>query len=265
MASTLSHRHARGHIPRPGTTAVSLILAAACAWGATADARDTSPEEEAGRALAAELREQRPAASATNQARLKLRDGRGRRTSLPVAIVTRVQDQDWSVSYTAGPPSQSRLDTLTILHRPDAPPVYELAATRPAEPASPVRISAGNAFIPFAGSEFWLADLGREFLHWPSQRLLRREPHSGRMCGVLESLNPGTNGYARVLSWIDAEYRGLLGAEAYDANGSLVKRFATGSIVRQGESYLLKDIKIRDMRTDALTELEFDPTAPTPP
>ena len=52
---------------------------------------------------------------------------------------------------------------------------------------------------------------------------------------------------------------GLLGAEAFDASGNLMKRFATGSIVKQGESYVLKDIKIRDMRTDAITELEFDP------
>lgn len=221
-----------------------------------------SPETEAGQALAAELRQQRPSESSTNLARLRLIDPDGRRRTVPVTITTHVGDAQWTVRYEAVRTPGGAGETVTIVYRDRQAPVYEIAQAGKA----PGRLTGGAAFTSFAGSDFWFADLGREFLHWPDQRIVGREPHSGRMCGKLESVNPSTNGYARVISWVDAEYNGLLGAEAYDTQGRLVKRFATGSIQRHGEGYMLKDVKIRDSRKDSVTELEFEqPARPTNP
>jgi hypothetical protein len=60
---------------------------------------------------------------------------------------------------------------------------------------------------PFTGSDFWIADLGLDFLHWPKQRLLRKEMRHSKSCEVLESVNPQSvpGGYARVVSWIMIE------------------------------------------------------------
>lgn len=235
-------------------SAAALIFLQAVALG--------SPETEAGQALAAELRQQRPSEGSTNSAKLRLVDPDGRRKTVPVTITTRVADSQWTIQYEAAPTRGGAGEGVTIVYRDDQSPVYEVVQAGKRSGLLP----AGGAFTSFAGSDFWIADLGREFLHWPEQRMVGREPHSGRMCGKLESVNPSTNGYARVISWIDAEYNGLLGAEAYDSQGRLVKRFATGSIQRHGDGYMLKDVKIRDVRKDSLTELEFEqPSRPPPP
>ena len=48
-----------------------------------------------------------------------------------------------------------------------------------------------------------------------------------RACTVLESTNPNpsTNGYSRVVSWIDDETLGIVHAEAYDVQDKLLKEF----------------------------------------
>jgi len=63
--------------------------------------------------------------------------------------------------------------------------------------------------IPFADSEFWVADLGLEFLHWPRQRLLKKEMRHSKSCEVLESVNPQPvpGGYRARVSWIIIETR----------------------------------------------------------
>jgi len=60
-------------------------------------------------------------------------------------------------------------------------------------------------------SDFWIADFGLEFLFWPEQKILKKEFHNNCACVVLESTNPSsrTNGYARVVSWIDEEVEPL--------------------------------------------------------
>jgi hypothetical protein len=80
--------------------------------------------------------------------------------------------------------------------------------------------------IPFAGSDFWVADLGLEFLHWPKHLLLRKEMRRSRPCDVLESTcsQPAT-GYSRIVSWIDIESAGILHAHAISmSNGDVTVR-----------------------------------------
>ena len=92
--------------------------------------------------------------------------------------------------------------------------------------------SGNETMVPFAGSDFWLADLGLEFLNWPTQRLLRKEIRRGQSCAVLESVNPhpAPGAYSRVVSWIDIETDGIINAEAYDSKGKLLKEFAVTSL-----------------------------------
>ena len=117
--------------------------------------------------------------------------------------------------------------------------------------------------IPFAGSDFWLADLGLEFFHWPQQKILPKTINlkRGRAYTLLESTNPNpsTNGYSHVLSWIDQETGGILQAEAYDAQGKLLKEFEPGSFQKDVNGQRqLQEMDIRNVQTGSRTRLEFD-------
>lgn len=219
-------------------------------------AEDNSPEA-LGRSLAAELRRQRPTENSTNSASLRLRDKSGRRSTIPVNIRTVLTDTGWEAHYTLPQSNTNGATTATIRHGDGKSPEYAVQA------AGSDVASFGHADIPLGGSDFWVSDLALEFLHWPQQKVLRMEPSSGRMCHVLESINPGTNGYARVVSWIDTKYDALLNAEAYNKAGRLVKRFSTGSFKKVArpdgqEAWFLQDVKISDRTRDSVTELNFE-------
>lgn len=242
---------------------IELLPARAAEPSAIPDAGTESPEA-AGQSLAAELRGQRPAGNFTNSGVLRIRDAAGRRREVPLTITCQVGESGaWHLQYVARPGGETN-ESLTVRHTTGVAPAYEVAWGRDGGVAEPPRaVPSGRSFEPFAGSDFWLADLGLEFLHWSGQRLVGRELSNGRMCLVLESVNPGTAGYARVRSWVDAEYHGLLRAEAYDAQRRLLKEFSTGSfrqITRSDgrELWVLKDLRIRDQVSDTRTDLLYD-------
>ncbi len=221
---------------------------------------DLSPgdAERIGQELAAELRGARPGGSSTNGGSLRLRDAKGRRREFPVTVVTLVGENEWSVSYQARF-TNGASETLTARYRSVGAPIYEVAHGFPGATSvgAPQVLSATETAIPFAGSDFWVCDLGLEFLHWPAQRYVKNELSNGRLCQVLESLNPGTNGYSKVWSYLDEEFKGLLSAKAFDARGFQIKDFSTGSFTKVNDRWFLKDIRIRDKRADTLTELHY--------
>jgi len=114
----------------------------------------------------------------------------------------------------------------------------------------------------FANSDFWIADLGLEFFHWSAQKVLPKPTNlvRGRDYTFLESTNPNpsTNGYSRVLTWIDRETGGILEAEAYDFNGRLLKEFAPKSFKKVNGQWELQEMEIRNVQTGSRTRLEFD-------
>jgi len=123
-------------------------------------------------------------------------------------------------------------------------------------------LTGDQLFFPFAGSDFWICDLGLEFFHWPAQKVLPGSTRlkRGRAYTLLESTNPNpaTNGYSRVLSWIDRESGGILEAEAYDFKGKLLKDFAPKSFKKVNGQWELQEMEIRNVQTGSRTRLEFD-------
>ncbi len=113
---------------------------------------------------------------------------------------------------------------------------------------------------PFAGSDFWIADLGLEFFHWPEQKILKKEFRRNCACEVLESTNPqpATNGYSRVVSWIDEDSGGIVHAEAFDAQNKLLKVFDPKSFKKVNGQWQLQEMEIRNVQTGSRTRLEFD-------
>ena len=114
--------------------------------------------------------------------------------------------------------------------------------------------------IPFAGSDFWICDLGLEFFHWPEQKILKKEVKRSRGCTVLESTNPdpSTNGYSRVVSWIDNDGGGIVQAFAYDAQGKKLKEFYPNSVKKVNGQYQVSEMEMDNVQTGSRTRIEFD-------
>lgn len=214
-----------------------------------------------GRTLATDLCNQRPGQDFSTSGLLKTRYAQGRRLQQFVSLKTSSSSNSWQAVYEAGPSAAQITAKLTITHHPDAPNQYLLANSGPdGKMSEPVAIAPAQAMVSFAGTEFWLTDLGMDFFHWPTQKIIKREMRKSRPCKVLESINPNptVGSYSRVLSWIDNETGGLLRAEAYDASRKLLKEFSLRSFSKVNGHWELKEIEIINALTDTSTRLEFD-------
>lgn len=231
-----------------------LLLFTAPFWTAAA-AETLSKDQEEGRALAAEMRALRPVESFTNRAHLRLRDYIGRIQRVPLTIINRVTDDDaWQVEYQTTGPTNT---TVVVTRHPEQSPRFVVDG----QPRPEAEVQG------FAGSDFSLGELGLAFLHWPEQRIVRRERpemRKGRACRILESINPGVPGPARVRSWVDLEHKGLLLAEAYDDSGRLAKRFSIGSLRKIEGVWQLRDMEMIDEIRGTETKLEFELKAREP-
>lgn len=209
-----------------------------------------------GRELVAEILSQRPAQNFASTGVLKIHDKKNQRTETPVkfeVVAVETNASQWSSVYeTTGTNAPAR---LTVFHYSNQPGVYRLTIGNRSR-----SLTNNQSMTPFAGSDFWLADLGLEFFHWPEQKLLKSELRKTRLCRVLESINPqpATNAYSRVVSWIDDESRGILHAEAYDSQNKLLKEFDTKKFKKVNGEWQLEQMEIYNVQTRSRTQLEFN-------
>ena len=219
----------------------------------------SSSAEEAGAALAAELRRQPP--DLNTEGVLRRRDPKGRwLPAFPIRLELQGASGTWESLYRVFAPSGALIETLTITHTAGGNRYTLRRAAEPAGGAAAQNLQGNAASVPLAGTDFWLCDLGLEFLYWPAQRITRTEMRKGRSCRVLESVNPRpeSGAYARVLSWVDIESGGLLRAEALGQDGRRMKEFNIGSLKKIEGRFQLKSMEIRDERADTRTRIEFE-------
>ena len=160
------------------------------------------------------------------------------------------------------PTTSMGAEKLIVIHSTNGPNQYLYAhSARPGgelpklEPLPPA-----EADISLAGSDFTLADLGLEFLHWPQQARLPDETKLGQACNVLESRNPDAREIVRIRSDIDQETGGLLIATGYDAGGHVIKEFSLSgsSFKKVNGHWRLEKMEIRNHKKRSRTELKFD-------
>jgi hypothetical protein len=239
------------------------------AVGATAQTNTLSGAEIQGRQLAQHLCDARPTKSFTNTGVLKIRSANGIKSEIPIKIETLVTTTNWLSTYELSP-TDIVSNTLTpkrlvVLHEPSNSNQYRLTLSLGGKQSWTKDRSDIVAILGFAG-DFSVADLGLEFFHWPQQKVLKKEVKRSRGCTVLESINPNSSDnkavppirYSRVLSWIDGESGGIVQAEAYDANGKLLKEFAPKSFKKVNGQWELQEMEIRNVQTGSRTRLEFD-------
>ena len=178
----------------------------------------------------------------------------------------------WSNIYETTATPKLPAERLIIVHRPGASNEYLLSKTFTAtnSAAAAKKLNGWQAAIPFAGTDFWLADFGLEFLHWPLQRMVRDAKitmRSGRPCKVIESTNPNPRegGYGRVVSWIDSEYGGIIYAQAYTPSDKPHKTFQLDGVGKDANGQTrLKGMIIYDYLLDSQTKVEFNFDLPAP-
>ena len=241
--------------------AAALLVASAAARAANPSPAPSSPE---GLALAEDLRSAMPTENLEVKGWIRVRDAEGRRTRTPFRYRVEVGEQSWRSIYETSGEGPLPAERLVVVHSSNAPNRYELTrAAVPGVPTDGPQVLTGDpAMIPFAGTDFWLADLGRGFLWWPQHRLVEEakiKMRKGRPCKVLESRNPQPNakGYTRVRSWIDTKTGGIIMAEAFGPDGKLLKEFEIGGLTKVNDVWELKDMEMRDAQTDSQTVFEF--------
>lgn len=227
---------------------------------------DRTVSEKRARERIQQILSSQPEKAATNSATLQIRSPGGDWTEIPLLIKVVPGPTNWLGIYEASPcPALNGGVRLTIQYTPGLPNAYFLRQPLGGKPATGVESEPGYGVTPadpmiaFAGSDFWLADLGLEFFHWPAQRFLRNEIRRGQSCDVIESLNPNpTPGtYARVVTWIDVDTGGIVLAEAYDRAGPLMKRFAPKSFEKVNGQWQLQEMEIRNLKAGTRTRIEF--------
>jgi hypothetical protein len=267
-----------------GRSATQLALATIIiffAVGATAETTNgLSGAEIQGRALAQKILEQQPAEKFTNTGVLQIRVPNEATTNYPVEFETIPGNTNlqmiYTVSYVHYDNSNNyglEREIITITHAQGQPNQYKDIFDFSYGRKYRGRIITGGPMgfqthilsdrekmMPFAGSDFSIADLGLEFFHWPEQKVLKKEVHRSRGCTVLESTNPdpSTNGYSRVVSWIDDESLGIVEAYAYDAKGKLLKDFYPKDFKKVDGQWQVQTLIMENVQTGSRSRLEFD-------
>jgi hypothetical protein len=245
-----------------------LLCASTCLAQRDPDSRpkplDPIEGEKQARALIADMLAQRPEQNTTNTGLVRIRDVNGKERQVPARFEVYTTPTNFVSVYEALPaPGSSGAMKLAVYHNGTHPNRYEL--WEPEAPGGtntvPRVLAPDQLMVPFAGSDFWVADLGLEFLHWPQQRVLQGEMRHSKACKKLESINPAPEpgGYSRVVSWIMVERpHGLVHADAYDMKGEVLKRFDPTNLEKVEGEYQLEEIEMRNRKTGSETFIKFN-------
>jgi hypothetical protein len=256
---------------RRGSAALPLLAAMVLFFAAGAAAQTTnglSDAEIQGRNLVQQLLEQTPATNFNQNGILKIRDKAGNTTNFLISFQTVVTAKNWQLIYEASRTNRYAAPIpivfLQIIHASGQTNQYLLCEDENGIAADGIEtdtiLNGNETMIPFAHSDFWIADLGLEFFHWPGQKVLKKEFRRNCSCTVLESTNPdpSTNGYSRVVSWIDEDSGGIVMAEAYDAQGKLLKEFYPKDFKKVNGQWQLGMMEIDNVQTGSRSRIEFD-------
>ena len=73
----------------------------------------------------------------------------------------------------------------------------------------------------------------------------------------MRSPHPASGAYSRVVSWIDIDTDGIINADAYDAQGRLLKQFAAKSFKKIRGEWELQEIEMLNRQNGSRTSIEF--------
>jgi len=223
--------------------------------------RDTNYDDTKGegKALIQEILTTFPVEDSQILGLMKIRGTDGRIQEVPTRMTVRAVSGGWDDIYETQPANGNPGEVFIVKHRGTNANEYLFGAYRTIDEKPELKpLTEEELYRPLAGSDFYLMDLALGFLHWPSQKIVKKEMRKSRSCRVVESVNPnpkpGT--YSRVLTWIDFETNGIILAEAYDDGGEQLKEFSIQKFDRKEKR--LREMQIRNNQTDSRTRLELN-------
>jgi hypothetical protein len=230
---------------------ISLLIAAI----APVRAADPPQEESRAQEIISEVISRVPQKDSLIYGTLRIRRPAAEPFEVPLKYSVKRVENGWDGIYESQPASKGPAEVLIVHHKAGQRNEFFLGRNGD----KPQLLPANGAPIPFAGSDFWVEDLGLDFLFWPTQTYIKHQMRKSRSCRVIESKHPTPNpkGYSRVLSWIDVETGGLIRAEGYDASNKLLKEFSIGGFKKVNGHWELKEMEIRNEQTESRTRLEF--------
>jgi hypothetical protein len=209
-------------------------------------------QEDSAQQLAARLGSEFPEENSAIHGVIHIRSG-DLHTNIPMVCKVEVNDGSWRSIY------ETDFEHLFVVHTTNGPNQYLQSKV-----GGPTNVLA-DPNTSFAGSDFSAADLGLDFLHWPSQTKLKGEMRLGQPCDVLESSKPalpaGSPGAViRVRAYIDKQSGGIIEAEGFDSTGRLVKEFSLhGSFFRKvNGQWRLEKMEMTDKLKHSQTIFQFD-------
>jgi len=118
----------------------------------------------------------------------------------------------------------------------------------------------GDGVDKIAGAEFnqrvrntaiTYEDLALRFVYWTNAKVVGEDYINTRRVWKLELLPPDrASQYSRVFVWCEQQSGALMRMEGFDWNGKLVKRFEVVSVQKVEGRYLLKQMRIEQIRPD---------------
>jgi hypothetical protein len=216
--------------------------------------------EKAAKTLVDKMLAQKPAENSVRMGQLKIYEGKGKWREVPLKIEVRSTPTNILTIYETTKQGGEPDTRLLIGHAGTNPNTYKIQSSDAKGNMTEQSLSGSATLAPFVGSDFWIADLGLEFLHWPTQRVLRKEMRRSQFCEALESTNPDPKiGYKRVLCWIDTDPPyGIVHAEAYDSKNDLLKNFDPTEFKKVEGQYELEEMEIRNRQTGSRTKIQFN-------
>lgn len=184
-----------------------------------------------------------PVAAFTNNGSLNIRTATGKTIKVPLSVATVVNSNQWQTTY------QTDQATLMITHAVGSPNYYTL---------NKENVAASTE--PFAGSDFSIADLGLEFLHWSTQRILPKTTNlkRGREYTLLESSNPEATGYSLVLSWIGSKILSNFPLRSKALASMIPPDSLSKSFKKVNGHWELQEMEISNVQAGTRTRLEFN-------
>ena len=102
------------------------------------------------------------------------------------------------------------------------------------------------------------------FLYWPNGVVDGMEKIDSQACWVVRLANPTQKGrYAQVRVWVHKKSQALMQVVGYNAGGRPLKRFTVTHIMKVGNSYTLRRMRVDSVepvanRVVGITYLEFE-------
>ena len=150
-----------------------LVCGTALASGAPAAARDTSYNDTKGegKALVQDLLTRMPPENSQILGLLKIRPLDESILEIPVRMTVRLMNDGWHEVYETQPVGERPGEVFIVKHRGAATNEYLFGQYKKVEDKPDLKvIGPDDLYRPLAGSDFFLVDLGLEFLHWPDQK-----------------------------------------------------------------------------------------------